>query len=44
MWSIARARVGPEGDPRPYILEIRELNGLRSSALVAGQELVLPTS
>jgi hypothetical protein len=42
LWSIARARIGPEGDPRPFILEIRELNGLRSSALVAGQRLVLP--
>lgn len=42
LWSIARARVGPEGDPRPLIQEIRELNGLETSALLAGQRLVLP--
>jgi hypothetical protein len=42
LWSIARARVGAEGDPRPYIEEIRELNGLETSELRAGQALVLP--
>ena len=42
LWSIARARIGREGDPRPYIQEIRELNGLETSALVAGERLALP--
>jgi hypothetical protein len=42
LWSIARDRIGPEGDPRPYIQEIRELNGMARSELVLGQRLVLP--
>ena len=44
LWSIARARVGLEGDPRPYILELRELNGLETSELHAGQRLALPAA
>lgn len=43
LWSIARAHIGPEGDPRPYIQEIRDLNELDTSAIAAGQRLVLPT-
>lgn len=43
LWSIARARVGPEGDPRPYIQELRELNGLEISALEVGDRLSLPS-
>ena len=42
LWSIARARVGPEGDPRPLIQDIRELNGMVTSELQVGQQLVLP--
>ncbi len=42
LWSIARARLGPEADPRPFIEEIRELNGLETSALLVGQRLALP--
>ena len=42
LWSIARGSVGVEGDPRPYIEEIRELNGLKTSELRVGQTLVLP--
>ncbi|MGH2692743.1 MAG: LysM peptidoglycan-binding domain-containing protein [Actinomycetota bacterium] len=42
LWGIAHARVGPEGDPRPYIQEIRELNGLATSELQVGQLLTLP--
>ncbi len=42
LWSIARARIGPEGDPRPFIQEIRDLNDLETSAIVAGQRLELP--
>ena len=42
LWEIARARVGPEGDPRPYIQEILELNGLTTSELEVGRRLVLP--
>jgi nucleoid-associated protein YgaU len=42
LWAIARRRVGPEGDPRPVIAEIREASGLATSSLVAGQTLVVP--
>ncbi|MGH2711783.1 MAG: LysM peptidoglycan-binding domain-containing protein [Actinomycetota bacterium] len=43
LWSIAKARIGPEGDPRPYIDEIRELNRMPTSELTVGQLLLLPT-
>ena len=43
LWSIARARIGPEGDPRPFIQELRDLNDLETSAIVTGQRLLLPT-
>ena len=42
LWSIARDRVGQEEDPRPYIEEIRELNGLAGAELQVGQILLLP--
>jgi hypothetical protein len=42
LWAIARDRVGPEGDPRPLVQEIRQLNGLATSAITAGQTLRLP--
>jgi LysM repeat protein len=42
LWSIARARIGPQGDPRPLIQDIRELNGMATSELQVGQQLVLP--
>lgn len=42
LWTIARREVGPEGDPRPLIADIRDLNGLTTSALGTGQVLILP--
>ncbi len=42
LWSIARGRIGPEGDPRPLIHDIRELNGMATSELEVGQRLILP--
>jgi len=42
LWSIARATVGPEGDPRPVVDGIRGLNGVDPGALVPGTRLVLP--
>ena len=42
LWSIARTRVGPEADPRPYIQDMKELNGLETSELEAGERLSLP--
>jgi hypothetical protein len=44
LWSIAKARIGPEADPRPYIQQIREVNGLATSELAVGQRLLLPAA
>jgi hypothetical protein len=42
LWEIARVRVGPEADPRPLVDGIRELSGLETSALRAGEVLLVP--
>lgn len=42
LWEIARHRVGPGGDPRPVVRDIREVNGLHSAALMPGKMLLLP--
>jgi LysM repeat protein len=42
LWDLARHRVGPEGDPRPLIADIRALNHLSSPALRPGQVLFVP--
>jgi LysM repeat protein len=42
LWAIARREVGPEGDPRPLVADIREANGLGTGILAPGQVLVLP--
>jgi hypothetical protein len=44
LWSIAKGRIGPEADPRPYIQVIRELNRLPTSDLEVGQRLLLPAA
>ena len=45
LWELARARVGPEGDPRPLVRDIREANGLApSSPLLPGSVLTLPAA
>jgi nucleoid-associated protein YgaU len=45
LWEIARAVVGPEGDPRPVVQWIREANGLAPShGLLPGTSLVVPAS
>ncbi|MFV0461132.1 MAG: LysM peptidoglycan-binding domain-containing protein [Actinomycetales bacterium] len=41
LWQIAVER-RPERDPRDVVVELRELNGLQTSQVRAGQELVLP--
>ena len=43
LWSIASS-VPHQGDVRDTIAEIRDLNALRSSELLVGQELLVPTS
>lgn len=42
LWEIATARLGEAADPRPFIEEIRALNGLATSALRPGQVLLVP--
>jgi LysM repeat protein len=42
LWDLARRQVGPEGDPRPLIADIRGLNDLSSPILRPGQVLVVP--
>lgn len=43
LWEIARAIVGPEGDPRPVVEGIREANALDpAEPLLPGVSLVLP--
>jgi nucleoid-associated protein YgaU len=45
LWEIARAVVGPEGDPRPVVERIREANRLApSEGLLPGMSLVVPAS
>lgn len=41
LWQIAKAVV-PGLDPREAVTLIRELNGLDSSTVVAGQSIVVP--
>jgi LysM repeat protein len=42
LWEIARARVGPEADPRPMVEVLRVANGLGTAPLQAGASLVVP--
>jgi LysM domain len=42
LWELARARLGPQGDPRPLVAEIREVNRLGAGQLEAGRILLLP--
>jgi nucleoid-associated protein YgaU len=45
LWEIARAVVGPEGDPRPVVERVRLANGLApSEPLLPGVSLVVPGS
>lgn len=42
LWEIASEFVGPNQDVRPFIFEIKELSGIRSSSLHPGQILLIP--
>jgi hypothetical protein len=42
LWAIARAMVGPQGDPRPVVDALIRANHLPSLPLQAGARLVLP--
>lgn len=41
LWQIAK-QVAPEADPRATVADIRELNGLGETAVVAGQQIQVP--
>ena len=43
LWTVAR-RVAPEQDPRQVVVAIRQLNGLPTAQVQAGQQLLLPTA
>ena len=43
LWSVAR-RIAPANDPREVVAQIRRLNGLASSELQPGQQLLLPVA
>lgn len=42
LWAIAE-RVDPHSDPRAVVERLRELNGLTTAQLRAGEELIVPT-
>lgn len=42
LWDIARARLGPESDPRPLVEAIRRANGIGPGDLTPGLELTVP--
>lgn len=41
LWSIAQ-QIAPAADPREIVILLRELNGLETSTVVAGQSIVVP--
>jgi LysM repeat protein len=43
LWTVAQ-RIAPKNDPREVIAQIRRINHLGSSALRAGQQLLLPVA
>ena len=43
LWSVAQ-RIAPDNDPREVVAQIRRINHLHSSALQAGQLLLLPAA
>ena len=44
LWEIASSLSAPGQDVRDLIADIRELNGLETSGVVAGQELLIPAA
>ncbi len=42
LWSIAE-RIAPEADPREVVGELKALNGLDDSAVLAGETLAIPS-
>lgn len=42
LWDLA-SRLAPEDDPREFVQEMKDLNGLRDSSIMPGQKLFLPS-
>jgi hypothetical protein len=42
VWEIARRLTGDEGDPRPVVARIIDLNHLTHAEVLPGQELLIP--
>jgi LysM repeat protein len=42
LWSIAEGVVGPQGDPRPVVQQLIDVNGLSSALIRPGERLRLP--
>jgi LysM repeat protein len=42
LWRLAARIVGPDGDPRPVVDRLIELNGIRDGIIVPGQRLAIP--
>ena len=42
LWEIAMRVAGPEGDPRPVVVDLVSRNGVRDGLIAPGQRLVLP--
>ena len=43
LWTIAE-KAAPNEDPRATIYAIQKINGLNTSAVVAGQQIILPVT
>jgi nucleoid-associated protein YgaU len=43
LWSIAERVVGTQGDPRPVVQQLIDVNGMSSALIVPGQRLRLPS-
>ncbi len=41
MWDIAK-HIAPKVDPRETIYNIEKINGLKTSAVTAGQQIIVP--
>jgi LysM repeat protein len=43
LWTIAE-KVAPNDDPRATIYAIQQINGLKTSAVTAGQQIIIPVT
>jgi LysM repeat protein len=43
LWSIAKT-IAPNADPRETIYNIEQINGLKTSAVEAGSQIIVPVS